>query len=62
MEKWTAVIEHDGDWWIGSVEELPAADAQGATLKEACQDLKAATRLVIRAVQRLNQRGSAVCD
>ena len=25
----TAVFQRDGDWWIGYVEELPGANAQG---------------------------------
>ena len=35
MDKFTAVYEEDGDWWIASVEELPGANTQGRTLKEA---------------------------
>ena len=31
----TAVFEQDGPWWMGYVEELPGANAQGATLDEA---------------------------
>jgi transcriptional regulator with XRE-family HTH domain len=30
----TAVFEQDGGWWIGYVEELPGANAQGETLEE----------------------------
>jgi hypothetical protein len=33
----TAVFEQTSDGWIGSVEELPGANTQGATLDEARQ-------------------------
>jgi hypothetical protein len=29
MNKFTAVFERDGDWWIGYVGELPGANTQG---------------------------------
>ena len=33
MEKFTAVFEQEGRWWIGYVEELPGANTQGQTLE-----------------------------
>ena len=47
MEKFTAVFEQDGDWWIGYLEELPGANTQGRTLAEARENLKDAVRLLI---------------
>jgi predicted RNase H-like HicB family nuclease len=47
MEKFTAVFEQDGDWWIGYLEELPGANTQGRTLDEARENLKDAVRLLI---------------
>jgi predicted RNase H-like HicB family nuclease len=47
MEKFTAVFEQDGDWWIGYLEELPGANTQGRTLEEARENLKDAVRLLI---------------
>ncbi len=47
MEKFTAVFEQDGGWWIGYLEELPGANTQGRTLDEARENLKDAVRLLI---------------
>ena len=49
MEKFTAVFEPDGDWWVGYLEELPGANTQGRTLEEASENLKDAVRLFIAA-------------
>ena len=49
MEKFTAVFEQDGDWWIGYLEELPGANTQGRTLAEARENLKDAVRFLIAA-------------
>jgi predicted RNase H-like HicB family nuclease len=59
MEKFTAVFEQDGDWWIGSVEELPGANTQGRTLDEARENLKEAVTLVIEANRELARRETA---
>lgn len=47
--KFTAVFEKDGEWWIGYIEELPGANAQGKTMDEARENLKEAVALVIEA-------------
>lgn len=47
MEKFTAVFEQDGEWWIGYLEELPGANTQGRTLDEARENLKDAVKLLI---------------
>jgi predicted RNase H-like HicB family nuclease len=56
MEKFTAVFEQDGDWWIGYVEELPGANTQGRTLDEARANLKEAVQMVIEANRELTRR------
>ncbi len=43
----TAVFERDGEWWLASAEELPAALTQGATLDEARANLRDAIQLVL---------------
>ena len=55
MNKFTAVFERDGDWWIGYVEELPGANTQGRTLEEARENLKEAVALVIEANRELTR-------
>ena len=62
MEKFTAVFEQDGDWWIGSVEELPGANTQGRTLDEARENLKEAVTLVMEANRELARRETAGKD
>jgi predicted RNase H-like HicB family nuclease len=56
MEKFTAVFEQDGEWWIGYLEELPGANTQGRTLEEARENLKDAVRLLIAANRDLTRR------
>jgi len=56
MERFTAVFERDGEWWVGSVEELPGANTQGRTLEEARENLRDAVALVIAANRDLARR------
>jgi predicted RNase H-like HicB family nuclease len=56
MEKFTAVFEQEGMWWIGYVEELPGANTQGRTLEEARENLKEAVQLVVEANRELVRR------
>jgi predicted RNase H-like HicB family nuclease len=56
MEKFTAVFEQDGDWWVGYLEELPGANTQGRTLAETRENLKDAVRLLIAANRELTRR------
>ena len=63
FNRFTAVFEQDGDWWIGYVEELPGANTQGATLEEARENLKEAVQLIIEAnrdLARLEEAGRDV--
>ena len=54
--KFTAVFEHVGEWWIGYIEELPGANTQGRTLEEARENLKEAAHLIIEANRELTRR------
>ena len=54
--KFTAVFEHVGKWWIGYIEELPGANTQGRTLEEARENLKEAAHLIIEANRELTRR------
>jgi len=38
--RYTAVIQQDGDWWIGWVEEVPGVNSQGATRDELLDNLR----------------------
>jgi len=54
--KFTAVFEQVGEWWIGYVEELPGANTQGKTLEETRVNLKEAVQLIIEANRKLARR------
>ncbi len=51
--RFTAVFQRDGDWWIGYVEEVPGANTQGRTLEETRENLKEAVKLIIEANREL---------
>jgi len=44
---YTAVFEKVEGWWVAHVEELPGANTQGKTLKEARANLKEAIQLIV---------------
>ena len=39
---YTAVIQRDGDWWIGWLEEIPGVNSQGHTREELLENLQSA--------------------
>ena len=43
----TAVIQPDGDWWIGWIEEIRGVNSQGRTREELIENLKSALEEVI---------------
>jgi len=56
MQKFTAVFEREGEWWIGYIEELPGVNTQGRTLEEVRENLKEAVQLIIEANRQLARR------
>ena len=44
MERFTAVFEQDGDWWIGWIEEVPGVNCQEATREELLETLQITLR------------------
>ena len=56
MEKFTALFEQEGEWWLGYVEELSGANTQGHTLEEARENLKEAVQLIVEANRELARR------
>jgi predicted RNase H-like HicB family nuclease len=38
--KYTAVVQRDGEWWIGWVEEIPGVNSQGKTREELLDNLR----------------------
>ena len=47
--RFTAVYKKSGKWYLGWVEEIPGANTQGKTLKEAKENLKEALDMVVAA-------------
>ena len=37
---YTAVVQQDGEWWIGWVEEVPGVNSQGRTREELLENLR----------------------
>jgi predicted RNase H-like HicB family nuclease len=35
-----AVIQQDGEWWIGWIEEIPGVNSQGQTREELLENLR----------------------
>ena len=58
MEKFTAVFQQEGEWWMACVEELPGANTQGKTLDEARENLKDAIQMIIEANRELARRAT----
>lgn len=44
---YTAIIQRDGLWWIGWVEEIPGVNSQGETREELLDNLRDALEEVI---------------
>lgn len=55
--EFTAVFEKRGGWYVAYVEEVPGANTQGKTLKEARENLKEALVLVLEANRALAEKG-----
>ena len=39
-QTFTAVVKHDGPWWIGWVEEVPGVNSQSKTREELLANLR----------------------
>jgi predicted RNase H-like HicB family nuclease len=50
----TAVIQRDGKWWIGWVDEVPGVNAQARTRRELLDDL----RCVLKEALEMNRAGA----
>ncbi len=40
MNEYTAIIKHDGDWWIGWIEEVPGVNCQEASRDKLLETLR----------------------
>jgi predicted RNase H-like HicB family nuclease len=58
MNKYTAVIQRDGDFWIGWIEEISGVNSQGKTRKELLGNLQSALQEALQ-MNRLDARSAA---
>lgn len=57
MMKFTAIIEKSKDgWYVGQVEEMPAAISQGKTIKEVKDNLLDAVKLLMETNRELLEK------
>jgi len=54
--EFTAVYKKSGKWYLGWVEEIPGVNTQGATLKEAKENLKEALLLILEINKLINKK------
>jgi predicted RNase H-like HicB family nuclease len=40
--RYRAVVQRDGEWWIGWIEEIPGVNSQGRTRDELLENLSSA--------------------
>jgi len=53
-KQFTAIYKKTGKWYLGWVEEIPGANAQGKALKETKENLKEALLLVLETNKLIN--------
>ena len=58
MNKYTAVVQRDGDFWIGWIEEISGVNSQGATRAELLENLHSALQEALQ-MNRLDARNAA---
>jgi predicted RNase H-like HicB family nuclease len=42
INQYTVLIQRDGEWWVGWIEEIPGVNSQGATRDELLENLQSA--------------------
>jgi len=50
--QYTAIIKHQGDWWIGWIEEVPGVNCQERTRK----DLRESLRITLQEAIEMNRQ------
>jgi len=58
MNKYTAVIQRDGDFWIGWIEEICGVNSQGTTRAELLENLRSELNEAIQ-MNRFDARNAA---
>jgi predicted RNase H-like HicB family nuclease len=63
--EFTAVIERDGEWFVGWSPEIPGANGQGRSVEECRESLVAAIQLIMEDRREDGLRGApadALCE
>ncbi len=55
--EFTAIIERDGEWYVGYCPEIPGANGQGETVEACKKSLADAIALILRDRREDGQRG-----
>jgi predicted RNase H-like HicB family nuclease len=42
--EFTAVVQRDGRWWVGWIQEMPGVNSQGESREELMENLQSALR------------------
>jgi predicted RNase H-like HicB family nuclease len=42
--EFTAVVQRDGPWWVGWIEEIPGVNSQGESREELMENLQSALK------------------
>ena len=56
LEKYTAIYEKRGKWYVGYVKEIPGANTQGRTLQEVKKNLKEAIKLILETNKSISKK------
>ena len=55
--EFSAIVEKDGDWYVGYCLEVPGANGQGRTVEECKQSLAEAVALILEERRQDSLRG-----
>jgi predicted RNase H-like HicB family nuclease len=58
MASYTAIVQRDGEWWIGWIEEVPGVNSQGTTREELLDNLRDALEVALE-MNRADARAAA---
>jgi predicted RNase H-like HicB family nuclease len=61
MAEYKAIVQRDGKWWVGWIEEVPGVNSQGETRRELIGNLKSALREAL-AMNRADAKAQAKGD
>lgn len=54
---YTAIIQRDGEWWIGWIKDVPGVNSQGRSREELLENLRSALREALEMKLDLNPAG-----